>query len=46
MLWGHDHLTPAEVKFGTLGSSGGSVATFSLVYWHGLDSAIGGTLDA
>jgi hypothetical protein len=40
MLWVHDHLIPAEVKFGTLGSSGGSIATFSPVYWHGLDSII------
>jgi hypothetical protein len=40
MRWVHDHLLPAEVRFGTLGSSAGSVAAFSAVYWHGLDPII------
>jgi hypothetical protein len=40
MRWVHDELIPPELKFGTVGSSGGSIATFSPVYWHGLDDTI------
>jgi hypothetical protein len=38
--WIHDNLVPADKKFGTLGCSGGSVATYTAVAWHGLDSKI------
>jgi hypothetical protein len=38
--WAHDHLVAPEVPFGTAGCSGGAVATFSSVFWHGLDALI------
>ncbi len=38
--WIHDNIVPPQVKFGTIGCSAGSMATFSSVYWHGLDPIV------
>ncbi len=38
--WVHDSLIPASLRFGTMSCSGGSVATYSSVYWHGLDDQL------
>ncbi|MBI4170942.1 MAG: sulfatase-like hydrolase/transferase [Candidatus Aenigmarchaeota archaeon] len=38
--WVHDNLIPAGLRYGTVSCSGGSVATYSPVYWHGLDAII------
>ncbi len=38
--WAHEHLVPPGAKLGTVGCSGGAVATFSAVLWHGLDEAL------
>jgi len=38
--WARDNLVPADKKFGTLGCSAGSIATYAAVAWHGLDSRI------
>jgi hypothetical protein len=38
--WARDNLVPADKKFGTLGCSAGSLATYAAVAWHGLDSKI------
>ncbi|MBI4170908.1 MAG: hypothetical protein HY514_04385 [Candidatus Aenigmarchaeota archaeon] len=38
--WIHDNIVPQQAKFGTIGCSGGSMATFSSVYWHGLDPIV------
>lgn len=40
MRWVHDNLVPAGTKFGTAGGSGGAIATFAPVFWHGLDDII------
>ena len=35
--WVHDNLAPHGKKYGTIGCSGGSLATSSAMYWHRVD---------
>ena len=34
--WTRANLVPSDAKLGTVGCSGGSIATFAPVFWHGL----------